>query len=63
MVRSSAPVWTGVPHSWRDRMNYYLKAWLSAATLPVWLASACWFDAVKLASAPLKPFEDARREE
>lgn len=44
-------------------MNYYLKAWLSAATLPVWLASACWFDAVKLASAPLKPFEDTRPEE
>jgi len=31
-------------------MNYYLKAWLSAATLPVWVASACWFDAMKLAS-------------
>ncbi len=38
-------------------MNYYLKAWLSAATLPVWLASSVWFDAMKLASAPMKALE------
>jgi len=43
-------------------MNYYLKAWLSAATLPVWIASACWFDAMKLASSPVKPSEDAHHE-
>lgn len=35
-------------------MNYYLKAWLSAATLPVWIASACWFDAMKLANNTFK---------
>ncbi|MGR3453934.1 hypothetical protein [Pseudooceanicola sp.] len=43
-------------------MNYYLKAWLSAATLPVWLASACWFDAMKLAGASAKLHTDTQRE-
>ncbi|WP_375688460.1 hypothetical protein [Pseudooceanicola sp. LIPI14-2-Ac024] len=38
-------------------MNYYLKAWLSAATLPVWMASAIWFDAMKVAAAPMKVLE------
>ncbi len=38
-------------------MNYYLKAWLSAATMPWWLASACWFDAMRATNATRKPLE------
>ncbi|WP_176440787.1 hypothetical protein [Oceanicola sp. 22II-s10i] len=44
-------------------MSYYMKAWLAAATLPVWLASSAWYDAVKIANAPLRVMLDAERNE
>jgi hypothetical protein len=32
-------------------MNYDLKAWLAAATLPVWATASLWYDSAKTATA------------
>lgn len=32
-------------------MNYELKAWLAAATLPVWATAALWYDSARIAGA------------
>ena len=39
-------------------MNYTLKAYLTAATLPVWLMSSLWFEGMRIATAPIKATAD-----
>jgi len=29
-------------------MSYYMKAWMAAATLPIWMASHAWYETAKL---------------
>lgn len=44
------------PHSWSNRMNFCLRAWISAATLRVGTAPALWPDAAISVASPAKMF-------